>query len=80
MQEDRDGLLWRIAGKGLVDGVAPELHAHKAYCRVRDGLGKAGEFEVESTQGIVCILGGSRDELAEEIGIVVALPTGTKRM
>lgn len=74
MQEDGDGLLGRAAGKGLVDGVAPELHAHQTYRGVRDGLGEAGELEVESSQSIVGILGGTGDELTDEIGIVVALP------
>lgn len=67
MQENGDGLLGRIASKGLVDGIAPELHAHEAYRGVRDGLGESGELEVEGSQGVVGILGGSRDELAQEV-------------
>lgn len=62
VKEEADWLGGRRAGEGLVDRLAPELHAQLAYDRVRDDFGEADEFEVEGTQGEVRILGPGREQ------------------
>lgn len=64
------------AGKGLVDGVTPELHAHLPDGRVGNELGKADEFEVEAAEGEVGVCCARRDEAAYYMRIIVAVPFG----
>lgn len=67
-EEDGDGLLGRPAGKGGGDVVAPELEAEGADVGRGDGVGDAGDFEVEGADGEVGQLGGRGDEGQEGVG------------
>ena len=74
VEDDGDGLAWRVAGEDAVHGFTPEGHAHACDGRVGDGFGEAGEFEIQGTEGTVGVPGGGWDELAEEVGFIVAMP------
>lgn len=73
MEEDGDRLARGVTSEDIVDGFTPEGHAHASDGGVGYGLGEASEFEVQGTKGTVCVLGGGRDESAEEEGFVVAM-------
>lgn len=80
MREDNgNGVLRRFAGEGGVDAIAPELITHATNGRIGDGIGDAGEFNVESANGKVGRSGGRWDEGLEGIGRGIIFPGVSKR-
>lgn len=73
MKDDGYRLARRVSGKRVVDSVAPELHAESANGWIRDCLREPGQFEVQSSEGIVGIAGRWRDESSDEECFVVTL-------
>lgn len=80
VKKDHDGLLGWSAGECVVDGIAPELHAHLSDRGVRDELRKPDKLEVESAHYIVGVLTVLGDEISDEEGIVVGLPANQTRL
>lgn len=66
--EDGDRLFRRCARESAGHVVAPELQAHGTDCGGGDGVGNAGCFDVEGTEGEVGGLGGGWDEGEQGVG------------
>ena len=71
VQEDHYGLLGGPPSEGVVHGIAPELHTHLADGRVRDELGEAHKLEVEGAEGVIGILSGFRNEVANQVRVII---------
>ena len=67
-EEDSDGLLCRSTRKRGIDGVAPELKTEFPNMRSGDGVGYAGDFEVEGAESEIGGEGGRGNKGAESGG------------
>ena len=62
-----------MAREGFSHGVFPELGAESADGRVGYGFGETSELEVQCADSIIGVASRSGHELADEIGVIVAL-------
>lgn len=73
VEENGDWLSRRIAGECLVDRVFPKLHAKLADGGIGHRLWKPGQFQIQRPEGIVGVLSGPRNKLADKVGIIIAM-------
>ncbi len=73
-EEDAYRLPRRLAGKCVVDRVLPELDAQLADHGVRDRLWETHQLEVQVTEGVIGTSNPFRDELPDQIRVIIALP------